>query len=151
MLSHFRAYSVGLFSPHPHHLRPPSLPPCFSRVSASMLTAQNSIKMRTKGKETGGRDDSESFSLAASFFCLDGLFSFHIWECATHSSFPWACSLLQFLSMDVSPPYPVIVLCSRELALIMTHCLTPSGLRRKAPNTHSQHLPVPNGLSTTIS
>lgn len=49
-----------------------------------------------------------------------------------------------------SPPYPVILLCSKELTLIMTHSLTPSGLRRKAPNAHSQHLPVPNGLSTTI-
>lgn len=47
---------------------------------------------------------------------------------------PWKSSLRQFPSRDVSPPGSVILLCCKELALIMTRCLTPSGLRRKAPH-----------------
>lgn len=96
---HWSLLNWHLFSPSPPaqdlQVLPGSLLPCSS--------AQNPIKIRPKARK---QEAEMILSALLPVFCLDGLFSFHIWECATHSSFPWACSLLRLPSMDVSLLYP---------------------------------------------
>lgn len=61
---------------------------------------QSSTKIELKGRKHGGKDDSESFSLAAWFFT--GVVCFHfISGNMDYSSFPQMCSLLKLPPMDV--------------------------------------------------
>lgn len=116
---------------------------------------QSSTKIELKGRKHGGKDDSESFSLAAWFFHWSGLFPFDIWEyglqflstdvqsaetpthgCTCGVTYCWlqpSDTRMMLTSFPTWPCHPVL----HQRTGFNSDKLTPSHPRRKAPNTHS--------------